>query len=118
MSPLSACYSACLCKISRKSNDRLLSYGQKVNFQYGAYAIFNFLNFHNSYRPTRMQRGLCRGKMSVRHMPVFFVNSYTYLQFFHHRVAQRRRKQFESGGAQKSGAKRRKIFLLCPPTFQ
>ena len=42
---LSPRYSASLCKISLKSNNRLLSYGQK-NWKWRPSAILNFKNFH------------------------------------------------------------------------
>ena len=42
MWPLSSCYAASLCKISLKSDNRLLSYGQKRFLKWQASAILNF----------------------------------------------------------------------------
>jgi len=43
-SPLSPCYSASLCKISLKSGNRLLSYGQNRLLKWRPSAILNFKN--------------------------------------------------------------------------
>ena len=48
MWPLSACRFASWCKISLKSDNRLMSYGQKtVIFKMAAVAILNFKNFNS-----------------------------------------------------------------------
>jgi len=47
MSPLmSTCHSASLYKISLKSDNRSMSYGQISDFQMAAAAILNFKNFN------------------------------------------------------------------------
>ena len=85
--PLWACTSASRCKMSLKSNNRLMSYGQKAYFQVTA-AILNFKNFnfwsrdcHLPYlcdsvpnlikigrflpRDSMHKRGICRHPVSV-----------------------------------------------------